>query len=69
IISLSPSDEDQVKKIAGQFNTPISIVGRVAKDKFVLSGNDQRWVDLSLLDVKEWWGSGFEKGVFKRCAG
>ena len=65
LVSCDPSSADSVKKTAQKIGTPIYCLGKVTQGKFTISVGGQRWIDLLMRDVKQWWASGFEKGVFK----
>lgn len=68
LVSCRPGDGENVKNLAVKYGIPFSSLGVVGSDKFTITGQGERWIDLSIQDVKQWWSNGFEKGVFKCVA-
>ncbi|MBI2340785.1 MAG: phosphoribosylformylglycinamidine synthase subunit PurL [Deltaproteobacteria bacterium] len=63
IVSAGPSDAPAIQKLAERHGVPRLSLGTVGGKRFSIGSERERWIDLDLDTVRQWWEKGFAEGL------
>ena len=63
ILSCAEKSLNQIKKIAKKHKTSLQVIGSTGGNRFIVSDNDNKLIDLSLEKLQDTWSNALRKDI------